>query len=240
MNYKLYKTKEEAAVNLAGELYQIIQGLDKEIITLAVSGGNTPYILFEQWANFYADRMDWQRLHFFWVDERCVAPDSPESNYGNTKNTLFDKVNLPEANIHRIRGEHNPEDEALRYAAEIGKHVPLVDGIPQFDILLLGMGDDGHTASIFPPSIALFDSEAWVAATINPYNQQNRITLTGALINKAAQIRFLVTGAGKAKVLRELFKREPGYINYPAARVQPVSGKLSWILDQEAAKLLDE
>ncbi|PKP09571.1 MAG: 6-phosphogluconolactonase [Bacteroidetes bacterium HGW-Bacteroidetes-4] len=240
MNYNIFKTKEAAAENLAEELYQIIQGLDKETITLAVSGGNTPYILFEQWANIYADKMDWQRLHFFWVDERCVAPDSPESNYGNTKKTLFDKINLPEANIHRIRGEQHPELEAERYAAEIGQFVPIVDGIPQFDIMLLGMGDDGHTASIFPPSIALFDSEAWVAATINPYNQQNRVTLTGLLINNAAQIRFLVTGAGKAKVLKELFKVEPGYHNYPASRVQPLTGKLSWILDQDAAKLLDE
>ncbi|MGE4290316.1 MAG: 6-phosphogluconolactonase [Salinivirgaceae bacterium] len=239
MNYLTCKTKEEAAVKLAEELYQIIQGLDKEIITLAVSGGNTPYILFEQWATFYADKMDWQRLHFFWVDERCVAPDSPESNYGNTKKTLFDRVNLPEANIHRIRGEEQPNPEAERYAAEIGGLVPLVDGIPQFDIMLLGMGDDGHTASIFPPSIALFDSNAWVAATKNPYNGQSRITLTGQLINHATQIRFLVTGSGKAKVLGQLFNREPGYQDYPASRVQPVNGKLSWILDQEAALLLD-
>jgi 6-phosphogluconolactonase len=182
--------------------------------------------------------MDWQRLHFFWVDERCVAPDNPESNYGNTKKTLFDKVNLPEANIHRIRGEHNPEDEALRYAAEIGKHVPLVDGIPQFDILLLGMGDDGHTASIFPPSIALFNSHARVVATKNPYNGQNRITLTGLLINHAAQIRFLVTGAGKARVLYEVFSREPGFEKYPAALVQPTKGKLDWVLDKDAAQFI--
>lgn len=239
MNHTILDTKEQAASYLAEALYQLFSSLNKKIITLAISGGTTPYILFEEWAKNYKDKIDWQKIHFFWVDERCVEPESPESNFGNTKTTLFDKVQIPLENIHRVRGEDDPQKEAERYAKEIEVWIPKVNGMPQFDVILLGMGDDGHTASIFPPFIELLNSERWVEATQNPYNRQNRITLTGKVINQAFYAYFLVTGKGKAPVVKQLFKRESEFEKYPAAHINLKSEHLTWILDQEAASELN-
>jgi 6-phosphogluconolactonase len=238
MNYKIFETKEQVAVNLAQELFELFQRLDKEKINLAISGGTTPYILFDEWAKKYNNKINWQKLHFFWVDERCVAPDSSESNYGNTKKSLFDAIAIPAENVHRIRGEVNPQEEAQRYAKEIEQNLPKVQGIPQFDVVLLGMGDDGHTASIFPPSIELMHAEKFVEATQNPYSHQNRITLTGKVINQAFYTYFLVTGETKTQIVHEIFNKESGYEKYPATHIKPKSGKLCWVFDAEAAQKL--
>jgi 6-phosphogluconolactonase len=238
MNVKIYTNKEKLAESLAEELYQLIVGLNKSTITIAISGGTTPYIIFEQWAKNYAVKMPWYSLHFFWIDERCVEPTNNESNYGNTKKILFDKISIPAQNIHRMRGENNPTSEAKRYASEIDSLVKFYNGIPQFDIILLGMGDDGHTASIFPPSMELLESEKSVEDTQNPYNMQNRITLTGKVINNAAAVYFVVTGKSKAQVIATIFGKKQGFESYPAAHIHPVNENLKWILDQDAASLL--
>ncbi|MFA6402939.1 MAG: 6-phosphogluconolactonase [Salinivirgaceae bacterium] len=235
MNHKIYKSKEELAASLAEELYQFINGLKKDKITLAISGGITPFILFEQWAKNYAEKMPWNHIHFFWVDERCVEPINDESNFGNTKKTLFDKIAIPSQNIHRIMGENQPQQETERYAQEIDTIVEVTNGLPHFDILLLGMGDDGHTASIFPPSMQLLTAGKTVATTQNPYSHQNRITLTGPVINNAAQVYFLVTGKSKAPIVSTIFKNEQGFEKFPAAHIKPVDGKLIWVMDEEAA-----
>jgi len=240
MNYRIYKTKEELVKSLAEELYQFINGLKKDKITLAISGGTTPYILFEQWAKYYSEKLPWNKLHFFWVDERCVPPTSEESNYGNTKKTLFDKISISAPNIHRIMGENPPKLEAGRYTEEIAATVEVAKGLPRFDIILLGMGDDGHTASIFPPHMELLTSAKAVETTQNPYNLQNRITLTGPVINNAAQVYFLVTGKSKAPVISAIFKKEKGFELFPAAHIKPMDGKLIWVLDEEAADGLQD
>ncbi len=235
MNHKIYKTKEVLATSLAEELYQIIQKLKRNRITIAISGGTTPYILFEQWAKNYTEKMPWNHIHFFWVDERCVEPTSEESNFGNTKKTLFDKIAVPSHNIHQIMGENEPQQEAERYGHEIDTLVEVTNGLPRFDIILLGMGDDGHTASIFPPSMELLTSAKTVEATQNPYNRQNRITLTGSVINNAAWVYFLVTGKSKAPIVSTIFKKMQGFERFPAAHIKPVDGKLIWVMDKEAA-----
>jgi 6-phosphogluconolactonase len=238
MEYRINRTKEELASTLAEELYQLINGLKKDRVAIAISGGTTPYILFEQWAKHYAEKMPWNKLHFFWADERCVPPTSDESNYGNTKKTLFDKIVIPDQNIHRIMGENKPQQEAERYAKEIASFVEVRNGLPRFDIILLGMGDEGHTASIFPPSMELLTAATTVEATQNPYNRQNRITLTGPVINNATYVYFLVTGKSKTPVVSTIFKKENGFKQFPAAHINPSDGKLIWVLDEEAASRL--
>ncbi len=238
MTLKIYDNKELAAANLAEAVYQLIVSTKNQTITLAISGGTTPYLMFEYWATYYMHKLPWEKLHIFWVDERCVVPESPESNYGNTKKTLFDKVPIPKQNIHRMMGENEPELEAVRYAEELGRFVSLSNKLPQFDIILLGMGDDGHTASIFPPSLSLLKSSRWVEVTMNPYNKQPRITLTGHVLNQARHLYFLVTGQSKASVIKTIFEKLPGYDTYPAAHIQPVNGNLTWVLDTGAASLL--
>jgi 6-phosphogluconolactonase len=238
MSIKIYNNKEQAAANLADELVQIILSSQKPMVTLAISGGTTPYLLFEHWAKNYLYKIPWEKLHFFWVDERCVEPESPESNYGNTKKTLFDQVPIPPQNIHRMMGENEPELEAVRYAEEVGRFVVLSNELPQFDIVLLGMGDDGHTASIFSPSLELLNASQWVETTKNPYSYQQRITLTGNVINNARHLYFLVTGQSKAPVLKTIFEKLSGFEKYPAAHIYQVNGNLTWVLDTGAASLL--
>lgn len=239
MDYSVYTDKNEAAKLFASDVCELIKSTNKQKITIAISGGSTPFVLFDIWATHYKTKIDWQRIHFFWVDERCVQPSSSESNYGNTNKVLFEKIKIPIENIHRIQGENSPEDEALRYSDEILKHVAIVNGIPQFDIILLGMGDDGHTASIFPPQIELMNSDQLISVAQNPYSKQNRLTLTGAVINNAVHIFFLVTGSAKAKIVKQIFNASTGYLEYPAAHIKAKTGNLKWILDKEAAAFLE-
>jgi len=205
-------------------------------LTIALSGGSTPRLLFQRLANDYADRIDWSGVHFFWVDERCVAPDHEESNFGMTKRLLLDHINIPAANVHRIKGESDPQKEAHRYSKEIAKYVPGGEkGLPAFDIVLLGMGDDGHTASIFPDQLALLTAGAIAVAARHPGTGQQRISLSGPVINNGRQIIFLVTGAGKAGRVREVLLHEGDWETYPAAHIEARNGRLLWFLDEPAA-----
>ena len=232
MEYKIFENNDLVAKNLAEFLFLMIQEIEKtkNKINIAISGGTTPFLLFEIFANDYNTKIDWKKIHFFWVDERCVEPTSVVSNFGNTKKALFDKIDIPEENIHRILGENDAENEAKRYSKEIESNVE--NAI--FDIILLGMGDDGHTASIFPPQIELMNSGKIVEKSQNPYNYQDRITFSGTTINKAKNIIFLVTGANKAKVVNEIFEKSNDYLKYPASRINPTNGKLIWYFDKYA------
>jgi 6-phosphogluconolactonase len=209
----------------------------KEHIYVALSGGSTPQRLFHCWATEDRARIDWRRIHFFWGDERCVPPDHPESNFGMTQKLLFDHIDIPQENIHRIRGENEPEAEALRYAEEIEANVPLREGHPVFDVILLGMGEDGHTASIFPDNMALLKSDQVCAVATHPQSGQKRVSLTGSVINDARQVVFLITGAGKASVLREVVNHDGHWEHYPAAFVDP-AGALYFYVDAAAASEL--
>ena len=206
--------------------------------TIALSGGSTPEILFNVLSSDYAGSVPWRHVHVFWSDERCVAPDDPQSNYGMARRTLLSKIEIPDINIHRIKGEDNPEEEALRYSCEISRNTRTGNGRPVFDLVLLGLGEDGHTASIFPGHTELLESDKTCDVTYHPVTFQKRITLTGMVINNADAITFLVTGRKKEAVVEKLFTKDPHSLNYPAAYIVPVHGRLSWYIDREAGGLL--
>jgi 6-phosphogluconolactonase len=237
MNITVYNTPPEiadaAAYSLMTEIRKKVDLTEK--FYLAVSGGSTPKILFERLSKqpFRQDIL-WQFLHIFWVDERCVPPGHEESNYGMTKKNLLDHVNIPAENIHRMKGEAEPRQEASRYAEEIKKHIPIKLGFPSFDWILLGMGSDGHTASLFPGKKLIMSAENICGTAVHPQSGQNRITLTDKVINNASAISFLVTGKDKAGILTRIIKKQSGYKSFPAAAVTPVFGTLEWLVDREA------
>jgi 6-phosphogluconolactonase len=224
---------------LAEQFYQLIfttvknkeDGLKTSI---AFSGGNTPAKIFDYISATHKDDLDWNKINFFWVDERCVPPDHAESNFKMTKEHLLDKVGVNNKNIFRVFGEAQPAIEAKRYSDKIVDNLEIKYGLPAFDLIFLGMGDDGHTASIFPGNNILFDSDKVCEVAIHPVSGQSRITLTGRIINNASVIAFLVTGSSKSEKMAEIvLKGETS--GYPASLVNPVHGKLIWLLDKEAS-----
>lgn len=237
---KKFKTPLEVAENLAARISSIIEeSRSKGNNTfIAISGGNTPKTLFSVLAEEYKDRIYWEKIHIFWVDERCVSPEDQESNFGMTKKFLFDKVEIPDENIHRIKGENMPEKEANRYSAEIDEYIKYKNKLPNFDLIILGIGTDGHTASIFPNQLQLLNSEDVCAIGIHPQTGQKRVTLTGRVINNANSVFFMITGEDKAKVVSDIIKKNKGFEKYPAANINPVHGKYEWYLDSSASSML--
>ncbi|MBN1302281.1 MAG: 6-phosphogluconolactonase [Melioribacteraceae bacterium] len=207
-------------------------------LNICLSGGNTPKIFFTEIVESFADRIDWNNIRLWWGDERCVPPDHVESNYGITKKYLIDKLSMPEENIFRIKGEDNPEEEALRYAELMNSEIRSFNSVPQFDIIFLGLGEDGHTASIFPDCINLFYSDKNCVTTFHPESKQRRISITGRIINNAANIIFLVTGEQKSRIIKEIIANEETALKYPAALVRPIYGDIIWFLDSGAASKL--
>lgn len=209
-----------------------------EYLNICLSGGSTPKIIFQHLAENYKTKFDWNKIRFFWGDERCVPPNNAESNYRMTKENLFEKINIPAENIFRIRGEENPDDEVNRYSTIIQETVPLVNSLPKFDLVILGIGEDGHTTSIFPDRLDLFETEKFCEVIEHPVSKQKRISLTGKVINNAKQIIFLVTGKNKSDIVKSILNKEDGYKKYPAAHISPINGELIWMLDKEAAQNL--
>jgi 6-phosphogluconolactonase len=204
---------------------------------VALSGGETPRTLFSLLAGpDYARRIDWAHVHLFWGDERHVPPDDAASNYGMTRQALLDHVSIPPANVHRIQGELPAAEAAQRYEQELRSSFGLGPGdLPRFDLVLLGMGDDGHTASLFPGVALPDESDRLVVAPWVPKFNTYRITLTPRVLNNAAVVAFLVAGAVKAGRLREVIEgpRQPD--NLPSQRIAPSRGALLWLVDRAAA-----
>ena len=238
--FKIFPSPSELAEAFAEELTGRINIAGKSGLpfTLAVSGGNTPRLLFSILAEKYCSSVDWGNVQFFWVDERCVSPVDPESNFGMTKSILLDKIKIPGSNIHRIKGEDDPVKEAERYAQEILLHVRSEDQLPAFDQVILGMGDDGHTASIFPGNLDLLRSENICEASVHPLTGQRRISLTGKVINNADFITFLATGKNKAGIIEEIYNKKAQYMNYPASYIVPSRGVITWFIDEKAGELI--
>lgn len=233
MELKISSTKEKTAENFTDWLIELIRA--KQTLHVALSGGSTPKIVFDELAARGISKDDWKKVHLYWGDERCVPPDDTESNYKMTVEHLVSKIEIPDKNIHRIKGEAAPDHEAVRYAEVLKQELPRVDGLPRFDLIVLGMGDDGHTASIFPQEIGLWDAKRLCEVAEHPETGQQRITITGKIINNAAMVTFLVTGAGKAEKVGEIIDQRDGFKNYPANLVAPSSGNLFWFLDEAAA-----
>ncbi len=236
MTIQSYETKAEVAINFSKYLVSFIAS--KENVNIALSGGSTPKIVFDTLAASFKTAINWNKVHLYWGDERCVAPTDDESNYKMTVTHLLSKIDIPKENVHRVKGENNPEYEANRYAEILERNLPIVHGIPQFDLVILGMGDDGHTASIFPQEINLWNvSENCVVAT-HPDSGQRRISITGQVINNAHTVTFLVTGAGKAEKFNEIHTKSGDYASYPASLVEPKSERLIWFADKSATGVI--
>jgi 6-phosphogluconolactonase len=205
--------------------------------TLALSGGSTPKALYELLAREEKSaRIPWEQTHIFWSDERCVPPSDSQSNYRMAHETLLSRVSVPAEHVHRMRGEDEPERAAEAYAAELENHFD--GGDPRLSLVLLGMGDDGHTASLFPHTPALADTSHTVAANYVEKLASHRLTMTLRTLNAAATVIFLVSGEAKAAALNSVF--ESGAIQdepLPARLVQPAQGELVWLVDEAAAQL---
>jgi len=211
---------------------------NKENFFIAISGGSTPQLLFKKLNKKYKDKINWSYVHIFWGDERCVSSESFESNYGVAKELLLNSIDIPIENIHHINGEEDPEIEAKRYSEEILKNLPIKNDLPSFDLCLLGLGSDGHTASIFPDQMELLKSDKICEVAVHPETGQKRITTTGSVINNSKKVSFLVTGESKRKVVAEIINCENGYLNYPASHIKPKNSKLIWYLDKSASQYL--
>jgi 6-phosphogluconolactonase len=228
--------------------------------TIALSGGSTPRGLFTLLAQEpYRSAISWAQCEIFWGDERCVPPDDPESNYGMARETLLDQVAIPAAHIHRMHGEDPPDQAAAAYEQEL-RRVFIGDGPqppahrgqepraslvpteserdasdwPRFDLILLGMGDEGHTASLFPGSAALAETRRWVVAHYVEKVHMDRLTLTLPVLNHARNVVFLVSGASKTAALHAALTGDGGPDSVPSGLVRPIDGRLIWLVDAVA------
>ncbi len=204
--------------------------------TIALSGGSTPKALFERLAAQYSQAIDWNHTFVFWGDERCVPPEDADSNYKMAQDTLLDHVPLPSLNIYRIKGELPPEDTASQYEETLRDFFH--NQVPNLDLILLGMGDDGHTASLFPGTSAVNEHIRWVVHNYVAAKQTWRITLTLPVINNAANVMFLVSGISKAQRLKQVLQGSYEKDQLPSQLIKPTNGNLIWGIDQAASSLL--
>jgi 6-phosphogluconolactonase len=240
---RIFTQPEIMADSLAEEFYRYVteQYLTRQRLYIALSGGNTPLLFFSNLSAYdqqKKNKIDWKRLIFYWGDERCVPPDNEESNFGNANRVLFSLINIPPENIHRIKGENDPVQEVERYSKLLLETVPAKGGIPVFDWIFLGVGEDGHTASIFPNQIGIVNSTKICEVSIHPTTGQKRITMTGSVLNMAKRVTFMATGAEKQDVVKHIINNEAPAKKYPASMIKPQYGKVDWFLDSVAADLI--
>ena len=207
--------------------------------SVVLSGGSTPKSLYTLLATpGFCNSIRWSQVYLFWGDERCVPLDHPDSNYRMAHEALISKVPIPKENIFRMKGERSPQDAADEYEQELIKYFNLTEAtLPCFDLILLGLGEDGHTASLFPGSIALTETKHLVTAPYVEHLKTHRLTLTLPVLNNSAFIFFLVAGINKAPVLREVLQSESDDNDFPAQKIKPQKGKLVWFVDKAAANL---
>jgi len=235
----IFSDKNELAEKLARDFTEYVKRLSEaaEKVDIALSGGSTPNLFFRAMTSLRPD-IDWVKVRFFWVDERCVPPDHPESNFGTAYKHFLGPLGIPGSSYFRIMGENEPEKEAKRYNDLILDHVSPEMTFPVFDLILLGIGSDGHTASIFPHEVDLWNADSLCTVGTHPESGQKRVTFTGQLINAAASVLFLVTGDEKSEIVNKVITRTGNYPDYPASLVAPNRGKLEWYMDKDAASRL--
>ena len=206
--------------------------------TVSLAGGSTPRAAYEILAQ-QPEKIFWDKVYIFFGDERCVPPEHQESNYGMARAALLAHVPIPSQNVHRMRGELDPAAAAEQYDQDLRGFFRLGRGeFPSFDLIMLGMGDDGHTASLFPGSDALRETSRLAVANWVEKFHQHRLTLTFPVLNNAAEVMFLVAGAAKAKVLGEIFGENAPRDRYPVQKVKPAAGRTLWLLDRAAVQSL--
>lgn len=232
------KSLAPAFVNLLEDAFA---GLTENTpFNLLLSGGSTPRLIFEQLTKYYDQKVDWHRIRFFWGDERCVPPDDPESNYQMARKSLLNPLSIPSSNIFRIKGENDPEAESRRYETVIKEELKDKNTVLPFDLVMLGIGEDGHTVSLFPHNLPLFHSQRLFVPSEHPLTGQKRVSATGTLINQAKKAVFLVTGAAKAEIATQIYHRTGNWEKMPASYVKPLNGELYWLFDRPAASLLSQ
>ncbi len=236
----LCQDKEDLADKAARTFAKIVNSCleNSDTCTVALSGGSTPKVLYERLLKpDLVETIDWAKIHFFVSDERCVLHESNESNFGNAQRELFEPLKLKKENLHPTEGQDKDASEAAaQYENLIRKELRAgPNNIPRFDIIFLGMGPDGHTASLFPGSRALTEKERLVAENYVEKFKAERITFTYPLINNAANVIFLVAGEDKAEVLAEVMQQAG---KYPCERVKPSNGRLCWVIERGAASRL--
>lgn len=235
---KIYETPKKTVKGLAKKLFKITTESTQQQFHIALSGGKTPGLLFDVLAAKYNDLLPWEKIHLWWGDERCVDPESKESNFRLAFDKLISHVEIGEKNIHRIKGEENPKAEAERYNNEITSFLNMRGDWPVFDLVILGLGEDGHTASIFPGHLDLLDFPSYSTVAEHPITGQKRVTLTGKVLNNSSRIFFLVTGENKAGRISEIMNDDHSAKLLPAYYIQPENGELTWYIDQDAASLI--
>ena len=234
-----FPTPEALADAVAGRVVELAGNAiaDRGRFTFALSGGSTPRHAYARLAGEdLSHRVDWQLVHVIWGDERCVPPDDPQSNYRMARETLLDRVPIPQQQIHRVHGEEDPGRAAAKYEwvlrALLGSQG---EGSPgALDLVLLGMGEDGHTASLFPGQPALHETEHWVVA-VPPQGGTWRLSLTPVLLNAARYVCFVVSGASKAAILKRVLEGPFTPEILPAQAIRPSRGRVAWMVDQAAA-----
>jgi 6-phosphogluconolactonase len=238
LNLLVHETPDELAEavarDFAARAEETINALGRFAVVLA--GGSTPEATYEVLARDYPGKLDWGRVHVFFGDERTVPPDHEDSNYRMAHEALLSRV--PVGSVHRMRSELPPAEAAAAYEEELrGFFGP--GGAPAFDLILLGLGEDGHTASLFPETSALDVTDRWVVANPVLKLEATRLTLTVPAINAARAVTFLVAGEGKAEALKEILEGEADPRAYPAKFIRPEGGDLTWMVDRSAASLMD-
>ena len=240
MSIEIFPDAEALALHTADMLAMAAQeaAAARGRFAVALSGGETPGPLFRMLARQqFSQKIPWRRVQLYWGDERCVPPDDPASNYAMARETFIRHVPIPADNVHRMAGEDEPQAAADAYEAELralaARERP-PSGVPVFDLVLLGLGRDGHTASLFPRSDALTVEDRFCVATQAP-DGSPRLTVTAPVINAARRVWFYVSGAGKAGMVAEVLEGLRAPLAVPAQGVAPVHGTLTWLLDEAAA-----
>jgi 6-phosphogluconolactonase len=236
MEVHIHKNPTDLSLALAGWITEYIESTlkDQERFTFTLTGGSSPKELYTLLASSpFRERIDWQRMHIFWGDERAVPFTDDRNNAKMTYATLIDKVPIPPEQVHRMRTELEPAQAAAEYEGLLHNYFD-TEG-PTFDLVLNGMGEDGHTLSLFPGQAVIHETQAWVKAYYLAAQEMYRITMTAPLVNRAGRVAFLTFGSAKAHALREVLKGPRNVDLYPSQIIQPASGALHWFVDEAAA-----
>lgn len=239
MNLKIYDTKEVLSKGLATWISDLIKSTleSQQFFTLALSGGETPQMLYKILASpKYREKIDWKRVHFFWGDERVVPFDDDRNNAKIAFENLLNHISIPRAQVHKVRTDIEPLFAAKDYEKVLKTYFENTE--KSFDLILLGVGDDGHTLSLFPGSPVIEERESWVKAVLNEKQKMYRITLMPRIVNNASNIVFIVAGENKSEILRRIIEGPYDPNVLPAQIIKPGNGNLYWFLDKEAAKKL--
>ncbi len=234
---RIFKDMESLSHDAANLLIeQAMQSImERGRFLVALNGGSTPTRLFQLLASDYRDKVDWNKAHVFWGDERCVPPDDPGSSYGQARNLFLSHISIPDSNVHRVKGDLEPVEASREYSLTLSRFASFPFEFPRFDLVYLGMGEDGHTASLFPSS-PVDVTEPTLPVTAHYQDRPaNRVTLTQLVFNQAHIVAFMATGEKKANTLAEVLSDRYNPALYPAQRIEPKNGKLIWLIDEAVA-----